>query len=512
MTAPAISPPAVRVAGLHKWFGATHALRDVSLTVEPATIHSLVGENGAGKSTMLGVLAGRVRAGGGQVELFGLPARAGDPRAARQAGIAAIYQELTIVPAMTAVANVFLGRPMARAGWRVEGVMRTRFTTLAADLGVSIDPDVLAGELSIADQQLLEIMRALQADARIMLFDEPTASLAATQRAGLHALMGRLKRRGVTMIFVSHNLDEVLSLSDRVTVFRDGEVAETRPAREWTRPGLVRSMTGTIPAAPARQPAGGRSAAAGEPVLRLTGLTVPGVLHGVDLELHQGEIVGVAGLVGSGRTSLLRALAGLTPAARGRLSVAGRSGGIPRTVPKARALGIAIVPEDRKGQGLLPALSAAHNIALADLGSVAAAGWVRRRTMTARATAAAERFALDPRRVAEPVRHLSGGNQQKVLLSRWVYARPAVLLADEPSRGIDVAAKSQIMAALRTYVAEGTVVLIVSSDFDELITYCDRIVVLARGRMVTEFRPAETSVSENDVIGAAFTGDEDVHV
>lgn len=501
--------PAVRVSGLHKWFGATHALRDVSLTVERATIHSLVGENGAGKSTMLGVLAGRVRASSGRVELFGSPSPAGDPYAARRIGIAAIYQELTVVPAMSAAANAFLGRPVARAGWLVEGAMRARFAALASELGVSIDPNVAAGELSIADQQLVEIIRALQADARIMLFDEPTASLAATQRAGLHALMRRLQRRGVTMIFVSHDLDEVLSLSDQVTVFRDGEVTETRPAREWTRTELVRSMAGSVPASPPRATAD--PATTGEVVLRLDGLTVPGVLHGIDLELRAGEIVGVAGLVGSGRTALLRALAGLTPTARGQLWVAGNAGRIPHTVPKARARGIAIVPEDRKGQGLVPALSAARNIALADLGAVAAAGWVRRRALAARATEAAARFSLDPRRITEPVRNLSGGNQQKALLSRWVYARPAVLLADEPTRGIDVGAKAAIMAALRTYVAGGTVVLTVSSDFDELIAHCDRIVVLARGRIVAEYRPAESPVSENDLISAAFTGDNDAH-
>jgi ABC-type sugar transport system ATPase subunit len=509
---------AVRVHELHKRFGATHALKGVSLTVEPATIHSLVGENGAGKSTLLGVLAGRIGPSSGRVELFGAPAPVADPRVARQAGVAAIYQELTIVPAMSAMANAFLGRPLPRLGCQRARTMRVRFAELSEDLGVSIDPGTPAGQLSIADQQQIEIMRALQADARIVLFDEPTASLAAPERAHLHRLMRRLRERGVTMIFVSHNLEEVLAVSDEITVFRDGMVTDSAPVKRWTKTELVQRMIGDtseqlsramIGSARTTRPLSCQQPAERVSALQVARLSVPGVLHDVHLDVATGEILGVAGLVGSGRTSLLRAIAGLNPAARGRVSVAGRASGIPRTVTQARRRGIAIVPEDRKGQGLVPALSAARNIALSDLASVACAGWIKPRTMTSRAADAAGQFAFDRGRISEPVQNLSGGNQQKALLSRWIYARPTVLLADEPTRGIDVGAKTQIMSALKKYAADGTTVVIVSSEFEELIANCDRIVVLARGRIVAEFYPGSEPVAENDLLRAAFAREEE---
>ena len=339
---------AVRVSDLHKRFGGTHALSGVSLTVEQGSIHSLVGENGAGKSTLLGALAGRIGPTRGRVESHGAPGRVGDPRAARRIGIAAIYQELTVVPALSAMANVFLGHPPARMGWRNTRAMRARFLELAEEFGMSVDPRVPAC-LSTADQQLIEIMRGLQADARIILFDEPTASLAAPERARLHDLMRRLKAHGVTMIFVSHNLDEVLDVSDTITVFRDGAVTRTAQATLWTKPELVRCMLGDADDRLSRALIGDSTdATAGTPVapagdrrtaLRLEEITLPGVLHGVDLEVREGEIVGVAGLVGSGRTSLLGTLAGLNPSAGGRVSVAGRTAGVPRTVRQAREKG-----------------------------------------------------------------------------------------------------------------------------------------------------------------------------
>lgn len=510
---------AVRVTGVHRWFGGTHALKGVSLSVARGSIHSLVGENGAGKSTLLGVLAGRIAPSDGRVHFFGAPAPVGDPRACRRAGVTAIYQELTIVPAMSAAANLFLGSPLARAGWQSAGAMRARFRELATELGLSVDPSTPAGQLSIADQQLIEIMRGLQADARVLLFDEPTASLAAPERARLHALMRRLRSQGVTMIFVSHNLEEVLDVSDEITVFRDGAVTQSAPATQWTKRELVRSMIGSgherLSKALVGEPDAAAPAADDRPVrptaLRVHRLTVPGVLDGIDLEVKQGEILGIAGLVGSGRTSLLRAIAGLTPTARGRIGVAGADAAVPRSVREARLRGIALVPEDRKGQGLVPALSAAHNITLADLGSVARTGWVTRRSMTARAAEAAVPFAFDPGRLAEPVRNLSGGNQQKALLSRWVHARPMILLADEPTRGIDIGAKAQIMTALKRYAAEGTTVLVVSSELEELIAHCDRIVVVARGRITAEYRPGAGPVTENDLLQAAFEREKNTH-
>jgi rhamnose transport system ATP-binding protein len=456
---------ALRLRGVGKRFGATVALQHVDLDVEAGSIHALVGENGAGKSTLLGILAGRLAGSEGRAEALGAPLPAGDPRAARAAGVVAIYQELTIVPQLSAVANVFLGAPEARGGWLARRAMTRRFRALAERLGAEIDPAARAGALSIADQQLLEVMRALRAHARVILLDEPTAPLAPAERAALLTLMDDLRQDGVTMLFVSHNLGEVLQIADRVSVFRDGRLVSTRPTAAWTRSDLIRAMLGEADAGPSagarRTPA--PAAARAVPLLSVRELAVPGVLADVSLDAHAGEIIGVAGLVGSGRTTLLRALAGLERGATGRLRLRGQPAGWPRTVRAALALGIALVPEDRKAQGLVPGLSGTRNVALADLGAISTRGWISNTRARARAAEAACGFGFDERRLAEPVSRLSGGNQQKLLLARWAHRRPAVLLADEPTRGIDIGAKAQILATLRTFTAAGAAVVLVSS-------------------------------------------------
>lgn len=506
--------PCVEVTGVTKRYGATVALDDVSLEILPGTIHALVGENGAGKSTLLGVLAGRVAPTSGRVRIFGEPAALGNPRRARAAGVTAIYQELTIVPALDAAANVFLGTPLARSGWLARDRMRARFAELCRDFEVTIDPDVAAGGLSIADQQLLEIMRATQADSRVMLFDEPTASLGAPERAQLHALLRRLRSQGVTVVLVSHNLEEVLDLSDEITVFRDGRIADARPAVAWTKASLVEAMSGRRTALVTRTSRPPERTAT-DPVLTVTGLSAPGVLRDVTLDVAAGEIVGVAGLVGSGRTSLLRALAGLTPGAVGALTVDGRVTRLPRSVREAQRRGIALVPEDRKGQGLVLTASARVNIGLPDLHRSARAGWLSGRRLTDQAAEAARGFGFDPARLGQPVGQLSGGNQQKALLARWIYARPRVLLCDEPTRGIDIGAKEQILASLREFAGQGLAIVLASSEFEELVAACDRVVVLSRGRIVSVQRPGDGTVTPATLLRAAFDHQpfvEDSHV
>ncbi len=508
----AVQPaPCVEVLGLTKRYGATVALRDVSLNVQPGSIHALVGENGAGKSTLLGVVAGRVVPTSGRVRLFDAPAPLGNPRRARAAGVTAIYQELTIVPALDAAANVFLGTPLARAGWQSRAAMRDRFAELCESLDVDIDPAAAAGALSIADQQLLEIMRATQADSKIILFDEPTASLGPPERAQLHALVRRLQAHGVTVMFVSHNLEEVLELSTTVTVFRDGQIVAARPAAAWSKADLVDAMSGSRPrlvgvedrqpAAARRQPKAGATNAS---VLTLDGVSAPGVLRDISFSLAPGEVVGLAGLVGSGRTSLLGVLAGLTPAASGSMTVEGRQVRLPRSVREAHRRGIALVPEDRKGQGLVLTASARVNIGLADLHRSSRAGWLSSRRLTQHADDAARAFDFDPRRLEHPVGQLSGGNQQKALLARWIYARPKVLLCDEPTRGIDIGAKEQILASLREFAGQGLSIVLASSEFEELVSVCDRILVLSRGRIVAEQRPADGTATPSTLLTAAF--------
>ncbi len=354
---------ALRATGVEKRYSGAYALKGVGVEAEIGTIHALVGENGAGKSTFLGIIAGRVVPTNGSVEIFGKPHVFGAPRQARRLGIAAIYQELTIVPALSAQANVFLGQPLAQAGLLDEREMRRRFEDLSAQMAVSIRPNAVAGRLSVADQQMLEIMRGVQSGAKLILFDEPTTSLAPPEREALFRLMRTLRAEGVTMMFVSHNLEEVLDISDVVTVFRDGQLSGSAPRAEWTKPSLIRAMVGhdvveyrRVHRAPVM-----RGAA---PLLDAKAVSVPGAIEAVDLSVQPGEILGIGGLVGSGRTSLLRALAGLEPRSTGELAINGEAVAWPVTPRAALRAGIVLVPEDRKAQGLVLGMSAMDNIAI----------------------------------------------------------------------------------------------------------------------------------------------------
>ena len=513
---------AVRFDDVSKHFAATKALQNATIELEAGKVHAFVGENGAGKSTCLGVLAGRISPTSGQVHVCGDELRYGDPRACRQAGVVAIYQELTIVPALSAQANVFLGLPLSKRGFLSERRMRKRYLELCREIGVAPAPDgVAAGRLSVAEQQLLEIMRALVADAQVILFDEPTASLALQERAALLRLMDRLRTKGVTLVFVSHNLDEVLEIADTVTVFRGGVVIARADRSAWDKPRLVREMLGSEAgeriahelledeAATAPQAAKRRTRQGDEPLLRVSGLTVPGAVDDIELEIYAGEVLGLGGLVGAGRTTVLRALAGLEPAASGTLWVGGREMGLPRSVAQAQRLGIALVPEDRKGQGLVLQMDAMNNIALSDLGAVSRFGMLSRRRMAQQAARAASGYGFRADRIGEVARNLSGGNQQKLLLARWRFNTPRILLADEPTRGIDIGAKAEIMASLETMAAEGLGIVIVSSELEEVSALSDRVVVLAEGRQMGVLDRADGAITPTRIMSTAFGLDED---
>lgn len=493
----------IEAKGLRKAFGGIVALGGASLAVRPGTIHALVGENGAGKSTALGAIAGRLQVDSGSISVAGHHASRITPRAAQALGVAAIYQELTIIPGLSASANVHLGHTPVRGGFLEEPVMRSRFKDVCARVGVSIPPDARAGDLSVADQQMLEIMRALESRAQIILLDEPTSSLVQAERENLFRIMRELRGDGVTMVLVSHNLAEVLAISDEITVFRNGLTVKTATADQWTRDSLLVAMLGR--AAPdlmashrATQPADARD------FVRIESLHVPGILNEVSTEARRGEILGIAGLVGSGRTTFLRALAGLEPSARGRLFMNGTEVRWPTSARQARRLGFALVPEDRKGQGLLMHMTSRENVGIGSLAAFSRAGFVRRGKMTREVREVARAFALDPSRLEQPVRNLSGGNQQKVMLARWQLARPKVLLADEPTRGIDVGAKAAILASLRDFASDGATVIVVSSELEELTVLADRVVVLAHGRLVDDFPAGADGVSANRMLSAAF--------
>ena len=502
--------PILEAHGVGMTYGSVTVLSGASMSLVPGRIHALVGQNGAGKSTMLGALAGRIIPTAGTITAGGTALGSGDPRAARAAGVVAVYQELTILPAMSARDNVLLGDPPRRFGVIDRGRARREFTELAERLGVELAGGEPAGELSVAQQQMLEIMRAARSRAKVLLLDEPTASLAATERAALLSLMRRLAADGIALVFVSHNLDEVLDASDDITVFRSGRLVTSRPTSAWTKPDLVEAMLGTGGRALAAalldgHGAEGRAATfARKDVLTVDDLRVPGVLPGVSLRVRSGEIVGIGGLVGSGRTTLLRALAGDLPRASGRLSIGGAHRSWPRTPRAALRAGLALVPEERKRDGLVLGQDAVANITLSNLRAVARAGWIRRRYARTLAVAHGRAFGLPEEMVDRPVGALSGGNQQKVVLARWMHRRPRVLLADEPGRGIDIGAKAQILSTLRDFVSGGGGVLMVSSEHEELLTFADRVLVMAAGRIVADLDNRARTVTEHDILTAAF--------
>ena len=493
----------VAAENVFKEYGAIKALKGVSVDFYAGEVHALVGENGAGKSTLLGILAGRVAATAGRVTAFGRPIGEGSPRESRAAGVVAIYQELTMIPARSACENVFLGQAPSSLGFVSFGEMRSKFEALCRQFGVTISANARTDKLSIADQQLLEIMRAFQSDAKAILFDEPTASLGEKERDKLLELIDQLRAQGTTIAFVSHHLDEVLEISDRITVFRDGLVVASRPKAEWTKRQLVHEMLGSelegkLQERPSRPPNPPRE------ILALRDVAVPGLLYPASFAIRAGEVLGIAGLVGSGRTSLLRALSGLERTT-GTIAMDGVERPAPRAPRIAKDLGIVLIPEDRKGQGLVLTRSSAANVILGDMPAVASFGFLQDRHVMAAARTAVASYGFNPARLRAQARSLSGGNQQKLMLGRWRHARPRVLLADEPTRGIDIGAKTEILAALRKSALEdGLAVVIVSSELEELLAVSDRIIVMRDGLVVDELDCHEGTVDVEQLLHAAF--------
>lgn len=483
------APVALCLEQICKLYPGVSAMSGLDLTVLEGEIHGLVGENGAGKSTVLKILAGAHRATSGTIAVFGEPADFHAPKDAQRRGIATVYQELTVLPAMSALDNVFLGQELRRGLVSSRGAMEKRYRALCDRLGVSIDPNIRADELSIADQQVLEILRALQADARIILFDEPTASLAVHEREALHKTMRHLRDQGVTQMLVSHDLDEVLDLTDTVTVFRDGRKVATEPTPGWTKRSLVQAMFGDREIMHIE-----RTRTSGDVLLHADAISVPGFVSNAELTVHAGEILGVAGLVGSGRTELLRALAGADPTSAGRLSIRGTEVPWPRSPRQALRHGIGLAPEDRKGQGLVLTMPTYSNINLTGLAETSRAGVTSRTAQLGRADALGAKMHLAPAAIRRSVRTLSGGNQQKAVLAKWADCGLSVMLVDEPTRGIDVAAKAEVFALLDELAAGGMAIVMVSSELEELADHCDRVVVLARGRTLAELEGQDLKV------------------
>ncbi len=500
---------AVELCGISKHYPSTIALKDINLRIDPGTVHAFIGENGAGKSTCLGIISGRVVPTAGQAKIFGAEAAVGRPRDLRRAGVAAIYQELTIAPNLTPSQNVFLGAFPSRRGMLDSATMRRRYEELAQQLGVVTQSEMPAKVLSVADQQILEILRALASDARILLFDEPTASLGRSEREALLRLIESLKAEGRTIVFVSHNLDEVMQVSDRISVFRDGDLVADLDASTATKHQLVSHMLAEGRTAELlEQPMEGSSdlsgAGAGEEILRVENLQLPGLLAPMSFNVREGEILGIGGLVGSGRTEMLRCLAGLEVTSQGEMWVKGQQVNWPHTVRNAQRLGIVLVPEDRKTTGVIPLLSSAENIGLGTLAKRCGSWITTPKRVRAAAADVAPRYGIAMDRLDDPAGTLSGGNQQKLLLSRAGSRQPTLLLADEPTRGIDVGAKAEIMDTLRDLASGGRAVIVVSSELEEVVAMSDRVLVLRDGHLVAELDGATETISVDKILAAAF--------
>lgn len=476
---------AVRVADVDKSFPGVHAVRAVSLSLPEGETHGLVGENGAGKSTLVKIISGAVAPDSGHVAVYDQILAGGSPILAREAGVAAIYQEPNIVPKLSPVANVFLGQERHRFGLIAEQTMRRRFLDWCELLDVGLPAKGEAGALSIGAQQSIEIIRALEAGARVVIMDEPTAALAKTEADALYRIIDTLRERKTTIIFISHKLDEVLRLCDHVTVMRDGRKVLSTRASTTNVDQLVTAMLGDrleqVVGHDAPTKTSVRGQARGKELMRVERLRLPGILTDVNLNVREGEMIGIAGLVGSGRTSLLRSLAGAEPSATGRLTVAGETVRWPRTPRDALRLGIALAPENRRTEGLVALASAAENVCLPSMAEVGERGLVWRSRVLERANGSATEVGFPTKRLRARAATLSGGNQQKIVLAKWLYTKPRILLVDEPVRGIDVGGKAEIFALLQQLVAQGMTVVMVSEETEELLALVDRMVVLRHG-------------------------------
>jgi ABC-type sugar transport system ATPase subunit len=474
--------PAVRFNGVTKRFPGVVALRDVSFEVARGSCHAVCGENGAGKSTLGKLLSGIDRPDAGTIEIDGRTVRFDSPAEAIAAGVAMVHQELASCSNLSVAENLCLGRLPSRWTFVDRAAMRSRAAELLADVGAELDATKPMSALSVAEQQLVQIASAVGSGARVIVFDEPTSSLSEGEAGRLYDLVSRLIARGVTLLYVSHRMTEIFRLSDHLTVLRDGEQVATRATADLDERELVRLMIGRHVAQyfPAHI-----AAAPGEELLSVAGLSSPGKFDGISFSLHAGEVLGLAGLVGAGRSEIAKALFGLDPGATGSVRVRGTPVSI-HSARDAMRLGIGLVPEDRKGEGLILSMTALENVTLPLLESLSTNSWIRSRDERAVAKKYFDRLRV---RVADPdgpAAGLSGGNQQKLVLARWIAAGSRVLMLDEPTRGVDVGAKAELHEWIDQLASEGHAILLISSELPELLHLSTRIIVLRHGRMAGE--------------------------
>lgn len=484
-----------------KTFPGVRALDGVTFDLQEGEVHALVGENGAGKSTLMKILAGAQPADSGSISIDGSPVTIDSPAAAERLGIGMIYQEFNLLPALTAVENIVLGSEPVRGVLLDRKAARERARSVFAELGIDMPLDVEVSQLAVAQQQMIEIAKVLSRHARIIVMDEPTAALTDREVERLFAIIKTLKARGAGIIYISHRMEELPRISDRITVIRDGKAIETRATGDFPPDDIIRAMVGRrleshfpdLPQIPGDAPV----------VLEVKDLYRPPAVNGVSLRVRAGEIVGLAGLVGAGRTEIVRAIACADIPQSGSIAVAGKTQKF-RTPGDAIGAGIALITEDRKGQGLVLHMSVRENITLAHL-----AGFVNREHLIdRRKEIAVTRGYIDELRIRTPgteqeVRNLSGGNQQKVVLAKWLLGQAKVFLFDEPTRGIDIGAKAEIYSLMVKLAEQGAGIVMVSSELPEVLGMSHRVLAIGGGRIVREFSRAEATP---DAVMAAATG------
>jgi ABC-type sugar transport system ATPase subunit len=482
--------PLLQLTGISKTFPGVRALEAIDFELRAGEIHALMGENGAGKSTFVKILSGVYLPDEGEIALEGRPIAITDPKRARELGISPVHQEPQLEPYLTVAENIFLGRqPIGRFGLVDYSAMNRDAARLLGDLGAEVDPNRLVGSISTAHRQIVAIARAISCRCRVIIFDEPTSSLTERETARLFESIRRLSAQNIGVIYISHRMEEVFRLCDRVSVLRDGRYVATKPIAETNMHDLIEMMIGRELRDLFRK----EDAPLGERLLDVSGLSVRRLLNEISLTVRKGEIVGLAGLVGAGRTELARAIFGDLAIDKGRIAVGGRQLGKGHSPRVAIAAGIGLVPEDRKEQGVVTDLSVRQNISLALLKRLSRLGVVNVGAERRLADRYVARLAIKTPSIDQKTLHLSGGNQQRVVIAKWLATEPKVLIVDEPTRGIDVGATAEIHARLSELAKQGMAILMISSDMAEILAMSDRILVMRQGRIEGELSRAEAT-------------------
>ena len=492
--------PAIATRGLSKRFPGVDALDGINLEIGAAEVHALVGQNGAGKSTLIKILSGAVAPSDGQIFLRGRPARFGTPLDAITEGIATITQEISLVPTLSAGENILLGRLPTRRGGRVDwSAVHGQGGEILSRLGFDIDPRAPVARLTIAQQQGVEIARALSREAAIVIMDEPTSALAAREVERLLQTIVRLRENGTSIIYVSHRMDEVFRISDRISVLREGHLVASLKATETSQEEVVRLMVGRELRNVSRRIRPVIDTPV--PALEVKSLTRKGVYHDISFKLYPGEILAISGLVGAGRTEIVRGIFGADPFDSGTVSVVGVP--VERPHPERMiALGVGLVPEDRRNQGLILGMSVVDNLSLVRLARQAAYRMRQRSAERTSARQLVDRLSIRTHGLSTPVATLSGGNQQKIVIGKWLGGSPQVVIFDEPTRGIDIDAKAEVLSIVQTLADSGVAVIVISSEQAEILQVSDRVLVIREGRIVAEFDRSEAS--EESLTQAAF--------